>query len=197
MLARFPTSLEMIMKRALLAVLTATVLATAACTGSDAPAPADPASSAPPAQTAPSPEASPATFDCLTGSYRLTRFVGVGDKATYGTGEGGNVMATFDDGTYELTSDGKDPIALTLAGQQGKLAIDGSVDGKVTGDGPQLKFSVGKSEGTATLSAGSQQRTLTMAEVASVLAPSGTGTLACGDNKAVVLLSDIRLELER
>lgn len=185
------------MKRALLAVLTATVLATAACSGSSTPAPADPASSAPPASTAPSAEASSATFDCLTGTYRLTRFVGVGDKATYGTGEGGDVTVRFDGDTYRLTSKGQEPIALTLAGQQGKLAIDGSVDGTVTGDGPQLEFTVGKSDGTATLSAGSQQRTLTMAEVASVLAPSGTGTLACADTKAIVLLSDIRLELER
>ena len=188
------------MKRALLAVLTATVLATAACSGSDAPAPAESTTSAPPpppTSAAPSPEASSANFDCLTGTYRLTRFVGVGDKATYGTGEGGDVTVRFTDDTYELTSDGRDPIGLTLAGQQGELAIDGSVVGTVTGDGPQLDFTVGKSDGTATLSAGSQQRTLTMAEVASVLAPSGTGTLACAEGKAIVLLSDIRLELER
>ncbi len=183
------------MKRALLAVLTATVLT--ACSGFDTPAPAGPASSAPPASTAPSAEASTATFDCLTGTYRLTRFVGVGDKATYGTGEGGDVTVRFDDGTYELTSDGKDPVALTLAGQQGKLTIDGSVNGTLTGAGPKLTFTVGKSAGTAALSAGSQQRTLTMSEVASVLAPSGTGTLACRDDQAVILLSDIRLELER
>lgn len=185
------------MKRALLVVLTTAVLATAGCSGSGPPAPTDPPTSAPPSSRAPSAATSSVSFDCLTGTYRLTRFVGVGDKATYGTGEGGDVMVRFDGDAYELTSDGQDPMGLTLAGQQGKLAIDGSVNGTITGNGPQLDFTVGASTGTAILSAGSQQRTLTMAEVASVLAPSGTGTLACADDKAVILLSDIRLELER
>ena len=33
------------------------------------------------------------TPECLNGRYRLVRFVGVGEKGTYGTGEGGDVTS--------------------------------------------------------------------------------------------------------
>ena len=36
--------------------------------------------------------------DCLTGTWRLVRFIGLGASATYGTGQGGDVTVTFDDG---------------------------------------------------------------------------------------------------
>lgn len=36
-----------------------------------------------------------------------------------------------------------------------------------------------------------------MAEVATVVAPDGTATLACENDKVVMLFADVRLELER
>ena len=76
----------------------------------------------------PTPSTKPAA-DCLDGEYRLDRFVAVNDQASFGTGEGGDVRMGFDDKTYTLTGAGQDPITLTLAGQQGTLLVDGSIDG--------------------------------------------------------------------
>ena len=98
--------------------------------------PAHPRPRSPPPQAAspnaPNPSASsPATPDakCLDGRYRLVRFVGVGEKGTYGTGEGGDVTVTFDNGSYLLRGAGKDPIKLTLAGQTADLLVNGTVSG--------------------------------------------------------------------
>ena len=44
--------------------------------------------------------------DCLPGTWRLVRFVGLGQQATYGTGQGGDVHVTFDDGRYNLVGEG-------------------------------------------------------------------------------------------
>ena len=187
------------MKRALLAVLTATVLATAACSGSDAPTPDESVSSAPPAppaSTEPSAEASPA-FDCLTGTYRLARFVGVGDKATYGTGQGGDVTVTFDDGQYDLVGKGQRPITVNLAGSAAQLTIDGTVEGTYRPDGAEMAFTVGKATGQGTLKAGTERRTLPMASIAQVIAPSGKATLACPKNTLLIALPAVRLEFER
>ena len=52
------------------------------------------------------------------------------DQAAFGTGEGGDVRVQFTDKRYTLTGAGKEPITLTLAGQQGKLLVDGSVAGR-------------------------------------------------------------------
>lgn len=95
------------MKRLLVAVFTTLLLALAGCSGdSAASAPTSPPSSAPavaaaPATASPSASSSPAVpvSQCLGESYRLIRFVGVGERGTYGTGEGGDVTVTFSNGS--------------------------------------------------------------------------------------------------
>ena len=90
------------MRRLLLVAAAALMLAVAGCSGSpsagDALAHAtgigSNRSSSTPTAT---PSATPVT-NCLNGRYRLVRFVGVGDKGTFGTGEGGDVTVTFDKG---------------------------------------------------------------------------------------------------
>lgn len=172
--------------------------------GTSAPAaaaPSGPADATPatPAGTDPTPAQGPdaPAGNCLSGTYRLERFLGLGESQTYGTGVGGDVRLTFTDRGYTLTGGGKDPIRLTLAGGTGDLTVAGTVQGTYTGRSPQNDFTVEKSEGKATLEVGGDSQTLTMADVAQVIAPDGQATVACNPPKMVLLLPSIRLELSR
>ena len=129
--------------RRLLGVATAAlVLAVSGCSGSPSaggtPSPAESESSA--IASASTPTAAPSSaapvVSCLNARYRLVRFVGVGEKGTFGTGEGGDVTVTFNNGSYLLRGAGKNPIKLTLAGQTADLLVDGKINGdyRVEGD---------------------------------------------------------------
>lgn len=189
------------MRRLLLVAVAAPMLVVGGCSGSpsagETPSPTQPesvatASSSTPTATPPS--ATPVA-NCLKGGYRLVRFVGVGDKGTFGTGEGGDVTVTFSNESYLLRGTGKDPIRLTLAGQTADLLVDGTISGdyRVTGD--KANFTVGESTGSATLTVGSSKGSVSIAEVGSVLAPDGEAGLACANDALIVSLQDVRLEL--
>jgi hypothetical protein len=189
------------MKRLVVAVLATVLLALAGCSDdSAASAPSTP-SSAPPAAAAPnnpSPSAStPATpvSQCLNGTYRLIRFVGVGEQGSYGTGQGGDVTVTFNNGSYVLRGEGREPIKLALAGQSAGLLVSGTISGDYRLDGDRASFTVGQSSGFATLQIGRVKKSVPLAEAANVLAPDGEATLACASNALIVTLQDLRLEL--
>jgi hypothetical protein len=189
------------MKRLVVAVLATVLLALAGCSDdSAASAPSTP-SSAPPAAAAPnnpSPSAStPATpvSQCLNGTYRLIRFVGVGEQGTYGTGQGGDVTVTFNNGSYVLRGAGREPIKLALAGQSAGLLVSGTISGDYRLDGDRASFTVGQSSGFATLQIGRVKKSVPLAEAANVLAPDGEATLACAADALIVTLQDLRLEL--
>ena len=191
------------------------MLVLAGCSGGEAEAPAStPAASAPsvpagsPSAAAPSTPAgssspsgtSPALVpgaDCLTGTWRLVRFVGLGQQATYGTGQGGDVTVTFDNGRYNLVGRGQRPITVNLAGESAQLTIDGTAEGTYQPDGGEMSFTVGKTTGQGTLQAGSERQTLPMASIGQVIAPRGRATLACPENVLLIALPTVRLELER
>jgi hypothetical protein len=189
------------MKRPFVALAAILLLALAGCSGeSAASGPSTP--TAPPSPAA-SPDASspnPATSasavsKCLSGRYRLVRFVGVGEKGTYGTGQGGDVTVTFDNGTYLLRGAGKNPIKLTLAGQNAGLLVNGTVAGDYQLQGDRASFTVGESTGSATLQVGPVKKSLPISEVANVLAPDGEAGLSCANDALIVTLQDVRLEL--
>jgi hypothetical protein len=189
------------MKRLFVALAAILLLALAGCYGeSAASGPSTP--TAPPSQAA-SPDASspnPATSasavsKCLSGRYRLVRFVGVGEKGTYGTGQGGDVTVTFDNGTYLLRGAGKDPIKLTLAGHNAGLLVKGTVGGDYQLQGDRASFTIGESAGSATLQVGPVKKSVPISQVANVLAPDGEAGLACADDALIVTLQDVRLEL--
>ena len=188
------------MRQLLLVALAALMLAAGGCSGSqsvgDRPPPTQPETSAstsnPPPTATPSP-AAPAA-DCLDGRYRLVRFVGVGDRGTFGTGEGGDVAVTFNDGAYLLRGAGKDPIKLSLAGQNADLLVDGSISGEYRVAGTKATFTLGEGSGSATLSVGSSKESVSMAQVGNVLAPDGEAALSCADDALIVTLQDVRLE---
>jgi len=189
------------MKRLVVAVLATVLLALAGCSDdSAASAPSTP-SSAPPAAAAPnnpSPSAStPAApvSQCLNGTYRLIRFVGVGEQGTYGTGQGGDVTVTFNNGSYVLRGEGREPIKLALAGQTAGLLVSGTISGDYRLDGDRASFTVGQSSGFATLQIGRVKKSVPLAEAANVLAPDGEATLACAADALIVTLQDLRLEL--
>ena len=188
------------MKRLFVAVVATPLLALAGCSGAAASGPSTPTS--PPSQAASpnAPNSSASAPDsavqkCLNGRYRLVRFVGVGEKGTYGTGQGGDVTVTFDNGTYLLRGAGKDPIKLTLAGQAAGLLVNGSVGGDYQLQGDKASFTVGKSTGSATLQVGPAKKSLAISEVANVLAPDGEASLSCANDALIVTLQDVRLEL--
>jgi hypothetical protein len=188
------------MKRLFVAVAATLLLASAGCSGAAASGPSTPTSAPPQAASpdAPNPSASaPASSvqECLNGRYRLVRFVGVGEKGTYGTGQGGDVTVTFDNGTYLLRGAGKDPIKLTLAGKTAGLLVNGSVGGDYQLQGDRASFTVGKSTGSATLQVGPVKKSLPISEVANVLAPDGEAGLSCANDALIVTLQDVRLEL--
>jgi hypothetical protein len=188
------------MKRLFVAGAATLLLALAGCSGAAASGPSA-ATNAPPqaaSPNAPNPSASPPASSvqkCLSGRYRLVRFVGVGEKGTYGAGQGGDVTVTFDNGTYLLRGAGKDPIKLTLAGQTAGLLVNGSVGGDYELQGDRASFTVGKSTGSATLQVGPVKKSLPISEVANVLAPDGEAGLSCANDALIVTLQDVRLEL--
>ena len=126
MLTRLLNSGERIMNRLCIAVLTTLLVALAGCSGDSASGPTPIPSSEPPAAAAPAtvgPSTSPIPAvpvnECLSGRYRLVRFAGVGERGSYGTGEGGDVTVTFNNGSYLLSGEGKEPITAQLARSDG------------------------------------------------------------------------------
>ena len=139
---------------------------------------------------------SPVT-ECLNGHYRLVRLVGVGDKSILGTGEGGDVAVTFDDGAYVLRGAGEDPIKLTRAGLTGDLLVDGSISGDYRVAGTQAIFTLREGTGSATLSVGPLEESVSMAQVGNTLTENGEAGLACANDALILTLQDVRLELGR
>ncbi|HEV2927226.1 MAG TPA: hypothetical protein VGW74_00925 [Propionibacteriaceae bacterium] len=135
--------------------------------------------------------------ECLTGTWRLVRFIGLGEQSTYGTGQGGDVTVTFDDGVYTLVGKGKKPITVNLAGESARLRIDGTAKGTYAPDGREMAFTVDEATGKGTLESGDQRQTLPMDSIATVVAPRGKATLACPKEVLVIALPTVRLELER
>jgi hypothetical protein len=134
---------------------------------------------------------------CLSGRYRLARFVAIGGTTTYGTGEAGDVTVAFGSGTYQMKGAGKKPITVTLAGQRASLLVAGTITGAYQAQVDTADFTVKKASGSATLTAGRQSRTLTMDDVGNVVGLTGHAKLACRLSLLVVTLNHVRLELEK
>jgi hypothetical protein len=181
-------------------VAVALMLAVAGCssspTASDTPSPTQPTAAATTSDPTPAaPSSATPDASCLDGRhYQLIRFVGVGARGTYGTGEGGDVTITFDNGSYLMRGAGKDPIKLTLPGETADLLVDGTLSGDHQVAGNKATFTVEETTGSATLSRGSSKESVPMEQVGSVLAPSGEAGLACANDALIVTLQDVRLE---
>ena len=192
------------MKRLCIAALTTLLVALAGCSGDSASGPtpipsSEPPAAAPPATVGPSASPIPAgpVNECLSGRYRLVRFAGVGERGGYGTGEGGDVTVTFNNGSYLLSGEGKEPITLSLPGPTAGLLVDGTISGNYQMQGDRATFTVGQSNGTATLSFGRLKKSLPMSQLGNVLASDGEAGVACANNELIVTLGYIRLDFVR
>ena len=188
------------MRRLLLVALAILTTAVAGCSGSsagDTPSPTPLESSAAPIDPTPTATPAPAApaANCLDGRYRLVRIVGVGNTSILGTGEGGDVAVTFDDGAYVLRGAGEDPIKLTRAGLTGDLLVDGSISGDYRVTGTQAIFTLREGTGSATLSVGPLEESVSMAQVGNTLTENGEAGLACANDALILTLQDVRLEL--
>lgn len=210
-------------RRPVVAALAGIVLALAGCSGgsssgsSVSPTPEAPSSSAAPSSAAPSaassasssasssssasasPSPALATLpptQCLTGTWRLVRFVGASQQ-TYGTGEGGDVTVRFSDGGYTLLGAGKEPATVTLAGQTADLYVDGRATGTYRLRGDTATFRQTKATGSGLFALGRRQQQLTMSQVTRVVGLQGDAMVACTAQAMTVTLSSVRLELAR
>jgi hypothetical protein len=182
---------------AALVLLVATACSDAGQQAEDQPAPSPSEPAAPASPAGPPSDQLPQEISCLNGQYRLARFVGLGNQAEYVSGDGGDVMATFNSGTYELTGAGNQPINVRVAGQQGKLTVDGAIRGSYIVDGSNVTFTAEETTGSARLRALGQTRNYSMADVAKVMDSDGGAVVSCSDNGLVIPLDNVRLELER
>jgi hypothetical protein len=156
------------------------------------------ASTSPSPGLSPSPVATLAPDRCLRGRYALVRFVAVGGS-TYGTGQGGDVTVTFDDGRYTLVGAGAEPVVVTVGGQTGNLTVDGRSKGTYTRRGAAATFTTTSASGGGRLgdAAGSATQRITMKQVDSVIGLAGDGQVACTAEAMTITLKAVRLELAR
>ena len=141
----------------------------------------------------PTPTPSP-TNDCLTGRFRVAGFAASGSGDA---GRGGDLTATFGQGTFVLTGAGHDPVQVTISGTTAEALVTGSIRGTYTADGGSGTYTVPGSDGSADVSAGVLHRTVPMSEVAKILTPEGTGTVSCTGDQATMSSSASRLDLRR
>lgn len=174
--------------------LAVAALVLSGCTaGSTAPEPAG----APETTVAATPSAPSPTPDCLTGTFRVVRFAGVGDRSGV-SGEGGDVIVTFTSDAFTLTGAGQQPVAVRLDDQAAQLVVDGTIQGTYLRAGvEQAEVAVTTTNGTARISAGILRRTLTMTQLADLLFPGGRGSVTCGDTQVALSSAAVRLDLER
>jgi len=163
--------------------------------GSSAPASSAPPSAQPSAESTTSAPAA----DCLDGRYLIKSFKAVGTDQSSATGKGGDLTVSFDEGEYALQSEGKDPVAITVAGDTGHLILDGKVVGTYQpADKGLVVFTIGKGTGTAKLrSPEGKQESISVNQVAQVLAPNGEATATCNGDKLTLKTERLTLNLEK
>ena len=190
-------------------VVVALSLALTGCSAGDDPAPGDtpapsapaPASAEPSSSSGPTAEAGPdgAAVDCLDGAYRVRKFRAIGADETPATGTGGDLTMTFDEGSFAMASDGKDPAAITIGGENGELVLDGKLTGTYApADSDRVTFTLGKGSGTAKLrDPQGDERTIAVQQVAEVLAPEGVATVSCEGDELTLDNKQLTLNLVR
>lgn len=148
------------------------------------------ATSAPPAT-------SPAAVACPSGDYKATGFSAVGANSATGKGTVKDVDVTFRNGRYTFEFDDDDPITLTLNNQSGRVRIDGEIRGSYSGDADDLTFKLVGTSGTAKLTQGGKTGTVSMKQVASILAPQGKGSAACAGSDLTLTTASVTWTLVR
>ena len=134
--------------------------------------------------TSSAPATTPATTQsaaCPAGEYKATGFTGAGLGAA-GKVKVTDVGVTFRNGRYTFEFDEDHPVTLSIGKRTEKVRIDGEIRGSYSGNPDALTFTVGSSTGTAKVSQNGATRSFPMREVATVLAPQGSGSAVCNGN---------------
>lgn len=192
--------------RTLLAALAgpAAVVLVAGCSGATpattgATPPASPTTAGVPSTPAAStPEQTPTkAATCPAGAYSLASMKATGVNGAVGSGTGGDLKVTFTDGKYQITGQGKEPVQLSIAGQSGSLFFDGSLDGTYSGASNSLTFAYTSGSGTVRLQSNGKSQSLTIPQLAKVLAPQGKGSAVCSAASATVTGGGVTFDLLR
>ncbi|MBP8919058.1 MAG: hypothetical protein R2742_16475 [Micropruina glycogenica] len=134
---------------------------------------------------------------CPSGEYRATGFTAVGANAASGKGKVTDVGVTFRDGRYTFDFDDDQTVSLTLGDSTAKVRIDGEVRGTYTGTPEALTFTLGDTKGTARITQNGKSQTITMKQVAAVLAPQGKGSAACSGQRVTLKSGALTWDLVR
>jgi hypothetical protein len=163
---------------------------------SPAPAATTPAT-APAATSSATPTPTPSATACPSGNYTVTSFSAVGKNGTVGEGKGGDVAVEFVNGRYEVVFDKNTPIALTLSGEAGELAVDGTIEGTYQGTGADMTFTIGSVKGSAEVRYEGMSHTLPFDQVASQLGMDGAGSATCEGDKLTLKIGKTTFEMVR
>ena len=104
---------------------------------------------------------------------------------------------TFNEGSYLLSGEGKEPIKLSLPGPTAGLLVDGTISGNYQVQGDRATFTVSESSGTATLTFVRLKKSLPMSQFGDVLASDAAAGVVCANNGLTVTLQYIRLEFSK
>lgn len=139
----------------------------------------------------------PATAGCPAGDYKATGFTATGLDASVGKGTVTDVDVTFGNGRYEFDFDGDHPAKLTLGKNTGQLRIDGEFTGTYSGQPDAISFTRGKATGSARFVDKGRSRSVTMQQVARILAPQGKGSAVCDGDKLTIKVGTLSWNLVR
>lgn len=147
--------------------------------------------------TTESPSATATAPACPTGDYKATGFTATGLDASVGKGTVTDVDVAFRNGRYEFDFDGDHPAKLTLGKSTGQLRIDGEFTGTYSGQPDAISFTRGKSTGSARFLDKGKSRSVTMQQVARILAPQGKGSAVCDGAKLTITVGTLSWNLVR
>jgi len=107
------------------------------------------------------------------------------------------VTVEFVNGRYEVVFDKNTPIALTLSGESGELAVDGTIEGTYQGTGADMTFTIGSVKGSAEVRYEGMSHTLPFDQVASQLGMDGAGSATCEGDKLTLKVGKTTFEMVR
>ena len=150
--------------------------------------------------TSASPTASASQGACPDGSYRVTALEGRGSASAIGKGSGGDVDATFEDGTFTISSDGGEPVTVDLGPANARLSFDGTITGTYTGEPSALRLTTKDARGEVTIKGFGFTRTRSASTLADqLIGQDATAQVVCDDaaGTAQVTLPEASLTLTR
>ena len=183
------------MRRSAGAVVLAAAVVLAGCS---AEAPAQEPTIVPPPPASSSPTAAAGT--CPDGAYRVTALEGRGSASAIGKGSGGDVDATFRDGTFTISSEGAEPVTVDLGPTNARLSFDGTITGTYTGEPSALRLTTKDARGEVTIKGFGFTRTRSASTLADqLIGQDATAQVVCDDaaGTAQVTLPEASLTLTR